>query len=70
MDNIAIDIPWYKSEYWHRASNNVQQKIELCLTGAASQQTQMPGLQLKKLPTFQNSEAFGKHRLLLLWLIY
>ena len=52
MDNIAIDIPWYKSEYWHRASNNVQQEIELCLTGAASQQIQMPGLQLKKLPTF------------------
>ena len=52
MDNIAIDIPWYKSEYWHRTSNNVQQEIELCLAGAASQQTQMPGLQLKKLPTF------------------
>ena len=35
-----------KPEYYHRTSDNAKQKIQLCPTKAASQQTQLLGVKL------------------------
>ena len=56
-------------------SDNVLQKIELYPAKAASQRTQLLKILdvenfFYKLPTSENSEAFGKHMSFLLWFFF
>ena len=54
-------VEYGKSEYQHQTSDNVWQKIELCPTKAASQQTQLPDffISYQRLETQKYSVSIG-----------